>query len=308
MGRALFKRKKMQIGIYHDRDLDGLACAAIMKLRFPDIKLVGWDYSYNPEYFFDKYDLRGYEVYMADVSMPLEAMKMIAAEADGFVWIDHHEKAIAEIRPAMPDNTFVVYLPEKAACEIAWNWFFPDQETPEIISSLGAYNVWRKGDPERSWGNWILPIQMYYNAHWDHAVQFILHAIEPANRYDKGLILDCVSEGKAMMQFELSQIQRAMGSGKIEDIAVRDGSDWGVSKFSAFIINATVNPGRLADEVWREHPECEILIQYYRTKTGEWKYSLRSQNGGPNVAEIAAQYEGGGHPNAAGFVSWGLLW
>lgn len=300
----------MQIGIYHDRDLDGLACAAIMKLRYPDIHLVGWDYNYNPEDFFNEHDVRDCEVFMADVSMPLEAMKMIASEAETFVWIDHHEKAIAEIRPEMPDNTFVVSIPGKAACEIAWNWFFPDQETPEIIASLGAYDVWRKDDPDRHWERWILPIQMYYNAHWDTAIEEIKYDLylrgHGASEWDR--VLAIVSDGIAILKFERSQIQRAMGSGKIEDIAVRDGSDWGVSKFSAFIINATVNPGRLADEVWREHPECEILIQYYRTKTGEWKYSLRSQNGGPNVAEIAAQYEGGGHPNAAGFVSWGLLW
>lgn len=297
----------MQIGIYHDRDLDGLACAAIMKLRFPDIKLVGWDYSYNPEDFFNEYDLRGCEVYMADVSMPLEAMKMIAAEADTFIWIDHHEKAIAETRPEMPDNTFVVYLPERAACEIAWRWFFPDQETPEIIASLGAYDVWRKDDPDRHWGMWVLPIQMYYNAHWDTAIEKIKHDLylrgHGAGEWDR--VLAIVSDGIAMLKFEKSQIRRAMGSGKISREFVSPAPS--TRTHVCFLINATVNPGRLADEVWKEHPECEVLIHYHRAKDGRWKYSLRSQDTGPNVAEIAAQYGGGGHPNAAGFVSENIL-
>lgn len=297
----------MQIGIYYDRDLDGLACAAIMKLRFPDIKLVGWDYSYNPEDFFNQYDLRGYKVYMADVSMPLEAMKMIAAEADTFTWIDHHEKAIAEIRPEMPDNTFVVSIPGKAACEIAWDWFFPDQETPEIIASLGAYDVWRKDDPDRHWGKWVLPIQLYYNSHWDTAIEEIKRDLyllgHGADEWDR--VLAIVSDGIAMLKFEKSQIRRALGSGTTREY-LHEISD----KFRAYLlftINATVNTGRLADEVWKEHPQCEILVQYYRMKDGRWKYSLRSQDAGPNVADIAAQYGGGGHPNEAGFVVDELL-
>lgn len=137
------------ICIYHHSDLDGLTSAAIMKLKYPDIKLIGYDYG---EPFPEIPD--GEEVMMADVCFEdLKAeckfQPMIdLAKGRKFTWIDHHTSAIKEYEKskeaqesfkAVTDSTI-------SACEGVWKYLFPDEEIPLMVHLLGKYDTFRKED------------------------------------------------------------------------------------------------------------------------------------------------------------------
>jgi hypothetical protein len=59
------------IGICHSRDLDGYTSGAILKLKYPEIKLIGYDYGQPIPW--DQIPV-GEAVIMADVSLPMSDM------------------------------------------------------------------------------------------------------------------------------------------------------------------------------------------------------------------------------------------
>jgi len=308
-----------QIGIYHRADLDGLCCAAIMRLRYPDTELIGWDYGDEPADFFrgiaeratsgNGPDLSECEVIMADVSMSFYAMLSIAQRAEGFLWVDHHAKAIKELEPIFAGHSTAHMVGEtgKAACELLWDAFFPEKPIPLIVQCLGVYDTWRKKNEYLlNWQHDILPVQMYFNVHFD------IEKLCAEIKWDKKAFSLIKHKGLVMMDYDRAQIRRAMYAGAIVDewppLPISRIKDAEMYLRHCFALNAcAVNPGRLADEVWTVYPDIEIVITYYQKPDGRWKYSLRSQDDGPNVAKIAGQYGGGGHPNAAGFISEELL-
>jgi oligoribonuclease NrnB/cAMP/cGMP phosphodiesterase (DHH superfamily) len=52
------------IGVYHNRDLDGFTSGAIIKLKYPDAKMIGYDYGQPFEQ-----EVTGEPIIMADVSL-----------------------------------------------------------------------------------------------------------------------------------------------------------------------------------------------------------------------------------------------
>ncbi len=151
--------------IYHSRDLDGFASGAIIKKKYPNIKLIGYDYGQPVPY--DKIK-PGKPVIMIDVSLPMEEMRKLAEYTNHkLTWIDHHISAINEYFAFIGDGEGfcgVFLVNGIAACEIAWEAYFSPKNTtsplPEnkVIKLLGEYDTWRNSDKDR-WNNEILPFQ-----------------------------------------------------------------------------------------------------------------------------------------------------
>ncbi len=156
------------ICIYHSRDLDGWMSAAIVKKwnqrhnlgigksdRFKDDNLdfLGWDYGDGIP------DLTNYdEIIMCDVSFVIngnDATPMLDIQKSGkaFMWLDHHKSAIEEVyslfdKEGVADPAGI--RDEKfAACELTWQYFFPNDKMPEIVRLLGRYDCFgHKGTDE----------------------------------------------------------------------------------------------------------------------------------------------------------------
>ncbi len=61
------------IGVYHNRDLDGFTSGAIIKLKYPDAKMVGYDYGQPFEQ-----EVTGEPIIMAD-TIKLNAIRLLAS-------------------------------------------------------------------------------------------------------------------------------------------------------------------------------------------------------------------------------------
>jgi|GEM_PF-769959 len=97
-------------------------------------------------------------VYMVDFSLKPEDMKRLA-EVSNLIWIDHHRTAIdAMCVPDGPEFSRYHCRSDKAACELCWEFTGgPTESIPEAVRLLGAYDSWRKDDPE--WDSKIMPFQ-----------------------------------------------------------------------------------------------------------------------------------------------------
>jgi oligoribonuclease NrnB/cAMP/cGMP phosphodiesterase (DHH superfamily) len=127
---------------YHSSDLDGICSAAIVKYRYPECELIAIDYDYN-HHIFDSVSV-GETVFMVDFSALSEHMRYLKYHTD-FIWIDHHKTAIEKCSKLEP----IAGIREigKAACELTWEYLFPNKTMPEAVRLLGRYDVWDHSDP-----------------------------------------------------------------------------------------------------------------------------------------------------------------
>jgi hypothetical protein len=155
--------------VYHKADLDGVCSAAIVKHFVPECELHGMDY--GDEFPWDRVmptvgvsdpaSVGEYPrtVCMVDFSLGLDDMTRLA-EAAELVWIDHHKTAIEALCvPGGPRFKYYNCRSSYAACELTWESLrhSVDEAIPEAVRLLGAYDSWRKDDPD--WDTKIMPFQ-----------------------------------------------------------------------------------------------------------------------------------------------------
>lgn len=139
--------------VFHSRDFDGVASAAIAvkKLGFENCNLYPWDYGEDePEIPYDRDT-----IYVIDISPE----KLLTEDRDQeVIWIDHHASAIRKLDPDIKG----LRIDGVAASRLAWLWFNHDNpETlrgleieeihtaleawgePPAIEMVGLYDVWK---------------------------------------------------------------------------------------------------------------------------------------------------------------------
>lgn len=117
-------------------------CAYLRISKSESIDFIGYNYGQSIP------DLSEYDkVIMCDVSFPKETMLELNLRLGiNFVWIDHHQRTIDEvddhiIEHGIPMEGLVTENGElKAACELTWQYFFPNEPMPEIVRLLGRYD------------------------------------------------------------------------------------------------------------------------------------------------------------------------
>lgn len=121
------------ICIYHSRDLDGYASGAIVKLKYPDAKMIGYDY--GQPFPWDKIPDMD-DVIIIDVSLPMDDMERLAMMCSKFTFIDHHTTAIKDFQSRVwPGHVNAVLENGISACEGGWKYLFPND------SILGATRI-----------------------------------------------------------------------------------------------------------------------------------------------------------------------
>jgi oligoribonuclease NrnB/cAMP/cGMP phosphodiesterase (DHH superfamily) len=189
----------MKICYYHNTDLDGISSAAIVKHRFPDVSLHGVNYN-------DKVKVPDNTtlIIIVDFSFPMHIMEEMQNICP-VIWIDHHHSAIEEFNQYHKlKNITAVHLIGRAACELTWRHFFPEQALPTAIHLLGIYDTWRINEKpshfdlvQSPWENITLPFQ--------YAVRS--HCIEPATfpvelfSQDITVALRYINDGKAILRY-----------------------------------------------------------------------------------------------------------
>jgi len=267
------------ICIYHSRDLDGWMSSAIVKLKYPDIKLIGWDYGQvipilDPTQ----------AVIMVDISFPKEYMKEIAGQ--GLVWIDHHISAINDMTglgfllQGIRDSSF-------AACELTWKYLFPDKEIPELVRLLGRYDCFgHKGTNEE-----IKVLEFQYGAR-----EFISNpkdAFVTLNRCIADLgTLDYIWEnGKSIYKYLCTEAKQIYSRG----------FETQFGGYNFLCVNQDrFNPINFGIDYHKDGYDGFACFWYAH---GKWVYSLYNDNGLVDCSIIAKLHGGGGHKGAAGFTS-----
>ncbi len=279
------------ICIYHSADNDGFCSGAIVKKAHPEAELIG--YNYGKPFPWDK--IQGQKVIMVDVSLEIPDMSRLAKEALVFTWIDHHEKVIKEYHKASRDMDFnpanhVVLKVGKAACELAWDYFFPDEPMPLVVNLLGIYDTWRKsGDGIYNWNTEIMPFQYGMRLDISSAESFPQNLLDPTLTYDD--LIPIFKSGKVILTYQDKQNEIAMKNSFTETI---------VGGLRAIMCNLGGASSNAFKSVYDPEKHDVMVPFIYVGPLKKYRVSFYSESPDIDCSAIAGKFGGGGHFSAAG--------
>lgn len=271
------------IGVYHNRDLDGFTSGAIIKLKYPDAKMVGYDYGLPFEQ-----EITGEPIIMADVSLPMKTMVKIAQLSNWqLTWIDHHISAINDFKEFVGNGeSFCNAILENgiAACEGTWKHLFPEKQMPLAVKLLGEYDTWRNSDKQR-WDNEILPFQFGMRLYCNSVDSFPIEVFE-----NEELVKQIIHEGLTVLKYQsqVNELQCKKASFETEFNGLRA---------------ICLNGGGFNSDVFKsvyDESKYDIMMPF-QFDGKKWTISLYTTKDEVDCSVIAKANGGGGHKKAAGF-------
>ena len=269
------------IVIYHSPCQDGFTAAWAAWKAHPD-----WEF--YPARYGDPAPLElmaDRDVYLLDFTYKRPILEKIARIAKNVIILDHHKTAEADLSAPF-DKEGMCHVTtrfdmEHSGAYLAWDWFHYGVEFPEIIKYVEDRDLWR----------------------FKHKHTKALSAYMFACPYDFKT-WDILAEGIQKAEYCKEYIN--MGE------AILDNH----SKFTDELANLKYRTRIAGHEVWAVNVpynyssdmgallskgEPFVVTYFYDGSSGKTKYSLRSDENGLDVSEIAKRYGGGGHKHAAGF-------
>lgn len=262
--------------IYHGGCFDGFTAAWLFSKVFFDADFHGARYGEDPP------DAVGRDVWMVDFSYPRETMEAIRRAAASLRVFDHHKTAQAALDGFECD--VLVFDMERCGSRILHEWLEDEWvggELPPNVYWLVAHiedrDLWRKQLPDGDFVSaWVAAQPMTFAA-WDALAENGLQQAIDSGRHVQAYIDQYGRKARAQM--------------RVERVGGID-----VPTINLPYMNCSEHVGTLADEM----SLSLFAVGYFRRDDGRWQFSLRSRND-YDVSQIALQYGGGGHKNAAGF-------
>ena len=279
------------IGIYHKNDLDGICSGAIMKYKYPDIKLIGFDNG-------DVLDVKiaeDEEVIIADISLPMANMKGVSLKTKGkFTWIDHHKSSMVAYKHFIETEPFEINIVHEigvAACELTWRTLFPDIPVPIAVQLLSAYDVWNKS--RFDWDKMTLPFQYGMKLDCGSNINNFntnVFKIDFETGDYNNLFQVIYNSGISIAQYQKDQNTLHANIQWFEE---------NVLGYKAICINDNTHTSFVFDSVYDENKHDMMLLFYYAKN--RWTFSVYTSKDNVDCSVIAKHFGGGGHKKAAGF-------
>lgn len=258
-----------RVVIYHANCVDGLVAAWVASCHWDSAaEFVPASYGSPPP------DVRGRDVLIVDFSYPRATLLAMHAEAASLRVLDHHKTAAADLAGL----SFCTFDMERSGAGLAWDELASGRR-PWVVDYAEDRDLWR----------WRLPHSKAINAYLQ-VLPKTLDAIERVGRWGRDhLDQQVVPLGDAVLLAQRDYIEQAKSLARPATLAghvvpVVNAPPWCVSEVA----------GELAES-------APFAAAWFVAADGRIGYSLRSRRDGLDVSEIARQYGGGGHRNAAGF-------
>jgi len=198
---------------------------------------------------------------------------------DNIIWIDHHKSALERFA-YLEDKLVGLRSVEKAGCELAWDYFYPDRKTPRVVELLGDYDTWKfkYGDDSKY-------LQLGIRLHntkpsSENWLVWLGDSFNPDNM---------VKDGKLVDTFRNNYNKSLMA---------------GLGFYTEFEGHRGIacNQGSTSSQLFDSINENTYdLMLPFSFDGNQWTVSIYSKRPDIDCSEIAKKYGGGGHKGAAGF-------
>lgn len=261
--------------IYHGNCADGFGAAWVFK-NYADR-----EHDFHAGVYQDAPpNCAGRDVYLVDFSYKRAVVEEICKVASRVVLIDHHKTAIDDLAPLIESKRIEALTSlEHSGAVLAYKWFNGNgiSHIPKLLLHIEDRDLWRfvmPGTREIQANVFSYP---YDFSVWDELMS------RPVD--------DLKAEGRAIERKHFKDIA------ELVKVCRREITIGGIIvPVASLPYTLTSDAGHL---MATEH-ESKIGVCYWDTPQGR-VFSLRSTDDGPDVAEIAKQYGGGGHKHASGF-------
>ena len=291
---------KPDICVYHGGCDDGFGAAWVVRKKWPDVQFVPGAYSgtnwptgmHGKNVLFVDFSLkRGAMIEFANGGVPGDVPRSV-------VVLDHHKTAEAELKDwdwgpvTTASLTDIGIRINKAAVEtalpiaahfdmdhsgarMAWDFCFPGEPVPPLIDHIEDRDLWR------------------FRMFTTHAVSAALRTYEhDFELWDELDVPSLIAEGTVVLRGHQKNVQTFIRNRYWTEIG-------GVR---VPVVNVPYHyASDCADAMLKAEPDAPFCASWFVRADGKRQFSLRSRDDRMDVSEIAKQFGGGGHRNAAGF-------
>ncbi|WP_167494357.1 DHHA1 domain-containing protein [Ectopseudomonas khazarica] len=269
--------------IYHANCADGFGAAWVVR------KALGAD---NVDFHPGRYgepapEVEGRDIILVDFSYKRDQLLQLAQAARSILIIDHHKSAaedLAEI-PAAPAKYSdwlaaqqplgAVFDMQRSGAGLAWDYFYPFSPRPRVINHIEDRDLWRFALPGTKE---IMAAVFSYGQDfdiWDGLMERVS--------------LELRDDGHSILRAHNKNVADLVPNARRLTIGGHDVPALNCPHFMASAAGHVLAQGEPFAACYSDTPKGRV-------------FSLRSQPEGLDVSEIAKQYGGGGHRNAAGFT------
>jgi oligoribonuclease NrnB/cAMP/cGMP phosphodiesterase (DHH superfamily) len=262
--------------IYHGNCADGFGAAWVVNKYFKgEVDFYAARYQEPPP------DVTGRDVIMVDFSYKRDVLIKIYEACKALTIIDHHKTAVPEIevlrQAAGKEKFLAAYIDmEHSGAILTWQYFYGNKEPPKLLQHIEDRDLWKfELDGTRE----IQAALFSYPYDFEVWTSLMEH-IPVWELWDDGIAL----ERKHFKDINelLAVYTRPMLIG-------------------GYHVNVANLPYTMSSDAGHILSKTEAFGACYSDSAKGRYFSLRSTDEGPDVSEIAKQYGGGGHRNAAGF-------
>lgn len=257
--------------IYHSDCLDGFCSAWVAWRKFGDSA------EYVPAYYGKPPpDVVGKRVFIVDFSYPRPVLEALASIATSVVVLDHHKTAEADLAGLEAPGLEIVFDMQRSGAGIARDYFLPGFKS-WLVDYTQDRDLWQFALPDSKKVNAYIgtldqTFDSYQTAQDSLSVEWAAKLGIGADAY------------KSMYVKKMVQHARRITFAGHPDIPMVNAPYIGISELV----------GELAET-------APFAVGWFVRGDGKTAYSLRSR-GDFDVSELAKQFGGGGHKNAAGFT------
>jgi len=266
------------IAIYHKHCTDGTTAAAVVLKKYPDALVFPMSHGYSPEEIAPILIQAnpGDQIFTVDCVMGAREFLDAGYKVTS---IDHHadqEVIHKQLEKENPNFTYV-FNDKKSGASLSWEYFFPNEPTPELVKLVEDRDLWNwKYSPETD--NLTNRLWMF-----DDQPEKILKIMS-------GPLDDIKKEGSVISGYNKALIDMTIKD--IEPLMLQ------IGPYKVATYNVTMFRSEIGHEL------CEIrkeTVGLFTVESHEVCFSFRG-NGkfSPTAVEIAHVLGGGGHRNAAG--------
>lgn len=269
------------ICIYHGNCYDGICAAWVISRMFPHAIFIPANYGDTKlitnlqQDCYENANINTHYI-LVDFSLPRELMIQMHNKAESILVLDHHKTAQKDCEGL----EFCVFNMAESGASLAWKYYFPREPIPYLINYIKDRDLWLKSVPFTEEVNSY--IQSFPMTITDYEHLYV-------ELESKGGIQRAVEGGHSINRYKMELTNRLVQNRRIMN----------VGGYDVPVVNTPV----LMSEVG--HALAELGIgpfgaYYFDRGDGIRQWGARSI-GNFDVSEIAKNYGGGGHKNAAGW-------
>lgn len=252
--------------IYHAHCADGFSAALAVWLKYGD----DWEYI-EAQYGNEPPDVTGRDVLIVDFSYPREKLEKMYEQANSLIVIDHHKTAEKQLAGLH----YCIFDMQKSGAVLTWEHLFPGEKIPLLFQYVQDRDLWQWKMANSKEVSAALRLEKPKFLSWKELL-------------DNTKLFDLIKTGEVVLQYQHGCIKAVTGG------------DVGTIELDGYTVPCTNCTHLISEIVGALAENAPFAVGYFDTKDRR-VFSLRSRNGGVDVAEIAKKYGGGGHAQAAGF-------